>query len=513
MRSQVHLIPLLASLLEGSVASAANSSWPWQTYKSSTAQPPSLQINKTSEASPGYLFFDQDGDGAHQYSVFIMSDDNELIWQGYYGDLTAFRVHTFEGKPVLTFFNGLTLSEPWGWGHGIIQILNDSYTSIYNLSITAAQENLVTTSELDPDQLWSYIDLHEANITPEGTILVTLYNTTKYDLSSVGGPEDGWVTDSLFYEMDIKTNEILFRWSALAHKDQIPIENVLEFYPIADYGQNQSIPYGYFHINSVDKFADGSYLVSSRYFSSIFKIATNGSVEWTLQGKDGGDFTLDPKLSFSYQHDARIRKEVGNKVQISLFDNSNSDVVSGIEQTSGIFLTIDTEAMTATLDKEYIDPQDPTYSVSQGNTQLLDNGHVVMGYGSVPTAREYTANGATAMTAKFGPADGSVFSYRIYRLPWVGRPNTRPDAFACADQASNSTLVYMSWNGATEHRLWKVFAAASNQTELALAAEVKKTGFETVAAITGRAAYVRVEAEGIDITPGVSEVISAQGRC
>ncbi|KAI0592838.1 Arylsulfotransferase-domain-containing protein [Biscogniauxia sp. FL1348] len=490
MRSQVHLISLLAGLLEAGVASATNSSWPWQTYKSSSAQPPSLQIHKTSAASPGYLFFDQDGDGAHQYSVFIMSDDNELVWQGYYGDLTAFRVQTFEGKPVLTFFNGVTLSEPWGWGHGIIQILDDSYTSIYNLSITAEQENLVTTSELDPDQLWSYIDLHEANITPEGTMLVTMYNTTKYDLSSLGGPKDGWVTDSLFYEMDIKTNEILFRWSALAHKDQIPIESVLEFYPVAGYGQNQSIPYGYFHINSVDKFADGSYLISSRYFSSIFKIATNGSVEWTLQGKDGGDFTLDPALSFSYQHDARIRKEAGNKVQISLFDNSNSDVVAGVEQTSGIFLTIDTEAMTATLDKEYIDPHDPAYSVSQGNTQLLDNGHVVMGYGSVPTVREYT-DGATAMTAKFGPADGSVFSYRVYRLP-------------------NTTLVYMSWNGATEHTRWRVFAAPGNQT---VAAQVTKTGFETVATIPGRAAYVRVEAEGFGFGPGVSEVVAVRGSC
>lgn len=212
-----------------------------------------------------------------------MSDDNELIWQSVIGDYSAFRTQTFEGKPVLTYFNGISLPEPYGWGHGIIQILDDSYTSIYNISLTAEEEDFVTIASLDPTQLVSYLDMHEARITAQDTILVTTYNVTQYDLSSVGGPKDGWVADSLFYELDIKTNEILFKWSALAHVDQIPIENVVDFYPIADYGMNQTIPYGYFHINSIDKFDDGSYVISSRYYCSIFKILKDGSVEWTLQ--------------------------------------------------------------------------------------------------------------------------------------------------------------------------------------------------------------------------------------
>lgn len=212
-----------------------------------------------------------------------MSDENELVWQSPIGDYSDFKAQIFEGKPVLTFFNGVSLPEPWGWGHGIIQILDNSYKSIYNVSLTAEDENLVTISDLDPTQLVSYLDMHEATITTQDTILVTLYNVTKYDLSSVGGPADGWVTDSLFYELNVKTSEILFKWSALDHVNQIPIEDVQQFYPVANLGQNQSVPYGYFHINSIDKFEDGSYLISSRYYCSLFKISKDGDVEWTLQ--------------------------------------------------------------------------------------------------------------------------------------------------------------------------------------------------------------------------------------
>ncbi|KAI1410064.1 ASST-domain-containing protein [Hypoxylon sp. FL1857] len=440
-----------------------------------------------------------------------MSDDNELVWQSSIGDYAAFKTQTFEGKPVLTFFNGVSLPEPYGWGHGIIQILDDSYTSLYNVSLTAEEEHFVTIAELDPKQLTSYLDMHESRITTQDTILVTAYNVTKYDLSSVGGPKDGWVTDCLFYELDVKTSRILFKWSVLDHVDQIPISDVLQFYPISDFGKNQSIPYGYFHINSVDKFQDGSYLISSRYYCSIFKIARNGTVEWTLQGQSGGDFQLDGRLSFCYQHDARILRDLGNVVQISIFDNDNSEVVSGVNQTKGLFVTLNTETMKATLDQEYFDPQDRIFSHSQGNVQTLDNGNVMMGYGSTPKIREYSPDGAVLMTAQFGRGDGLIFSYRAYRQPWVGRPEIPPSAFACVDAVNNKTMVYMSWLGATEHNSWRIYAGSRNSS-LILSADVKKTGFETLASIPGQPPLIQVEAQGPETTR-TSPVITPQKVC
>ncbi|KAI8960637.1 ASST-domain-containing protein [Daldinia sp. FL1419] len=471
--------------LHAVLVSAENYTWPWQTYKSSSAEPPLLKISKSGPTSPGYLFFNQNGEYAHNYSLFIMSDDGELVWQSGYGDYSAFRTQTFEGKPVLTFFNGVSLGEPYGWGHGIVQILDDSYTSIYNVSLTLDEGNFLTIPELDPNQLASYLDIHESQITAQDTILVTLYNVTKYDLSS---------------------------WSALEHDDQIPISNVQQFYPVADFGRNQTIPYGYFHINSVDKFEDGSYLISSRYYCSIFKISKNGTVEWTLQGQTGGDFELDGKLSFCYQHDARIRREFGSVVQISLFDNANSEIVSGVNQTKGVFLTLDTKTMKAKLDHAYVDPQDAVYAFSQGNVQLLEDGHVIMGYGSTPKIREFSPDGTTLMTAQFGPGDGLIFSYRAYRLPWVGRPKTPPSVVACNNEASNSTKVYISWSGATEHKFWKVFTGHDNSS-FTLQSEVERTGFETVATIPGQVPFVRVEAQGVGVAGGVSHVVSPQNTC
>ncbi|KAL3423317.1 hypothetical protein PVAG01_05064 [Phlyctema vagabunda] len=510
----MYSISLLASslvcLLGALPAHAADTgTWPWQTYKSSPMEPPSLKVTKSGPTSPGYLFFDQNGSGAHNYSLFIMTDDNELIWQSPYGDLSAYRAQMFDGKPVLTYFNGVAFSEPFGFGLGIIQVLDDSYESIYNVTIENA--GFVTMPEVSVAEIVSWIDIHEALVTPQGTMLVTAVNVTQTDLTSVGGPEDGWIADSLFYEIDIKSNEVLFQWNSLDHADQVPLSNALTFYPLEDLGRNQSYPWGPFHINSVEKFQDGSYLVSSRYYSSLFKIALDGTVDWTLEGKTGGDFELGPGLSFSYQHDARIHHEGNNTVLISIHNNANSAIVSGKEQTTGLFMELNTQTWKAMLTRKLFDPADPVYAVSQGGLQLLDDQHTIMGYGSTPKIKEYSPNGSCVMTAQFGPSS-TVQSYRAFRLPWVGRPKTAPDAFACVDQVSNKTLVYMSWNGATEHRSWNVYAGKS-QESLHLAGHAKKTGFETVTAIGGSPSYIRVEAEGLNITSGVSSMISPQDSC
>lgn len=269
----------IASLLFG-LCAAEYDTWPYQTFKSSSLEPPNLKITKSGPTSPGYLFFDQSW-SAHQYGVFIMSDDNELVWQSPRGDLHDFRMQELDGKPVLTFWNGLGVPEPFGWGYGLIQILDQNYESIYNVTVT--DDNYQALGSINSTGFYSWLDMHEGTITADDTMLATGYNVTRADLSAVGGPKNGWVADSLFYEIDIKTNEILYRWSALDHIDEITLETVQEFYPIKDWGKNSSAPYGYFHINSVDKFADGSYLISSRYYSSLFRIATDGSVDWTLQ--------------------------------------------------------------------------------------------------------------------------------------------------------------------------------------------------------------------------------------
>lgn len=60
-------------------------------------------------------------------------------------------------------------------------------------------------------------DLHEFKITRDNTALLTVYATTKADLSSLGKFSEGWLLDSLFQEVDIATGKLLFEWRASEH--------------------------------------------------------------------------------------------------------------------------------------------------------------------------------------------------------------------------------------------------------------------------------------------------------
>ena len=48
-------------------------------------------------------------------------------------------------------------------------------------------------------------DLHEFQLTPQGTALITAYDPILCNLSAVGGPADGAVTDGVFQEIDVRT--------------------------------------------------------------------------------------------------------------------------------------------------------------------------------------------------------------------------------------------------------------------------------------------------------------------
>lgn len=266
---------LLSLLLPA--AAQASAVWPFQTFHTTSFEPPNLKVTKNGTTSEGYLFFDQSWQGAHQFAPFIMSDDNELIWEGRNHSVTSgLRPQMLDGEPVLTYWNGSGLSDPWGWGYGSVVVMDQSYEKIHTVQINDTSFKSIRNTR----NRYGWIDMHEDKITDRGTMLVTAVNVTRFDLTSVGGPRNGWVADSLFYEIDIKTNEVVFRWSALDHVDQIPLKDSL--LPLDTWGNNQTYPWGYFHINSIDPLDNGAYLVSSRFYCSVWQINKDGSVEWTL---------------------------------------------------------------------------------------------------------------------------------------------------------------------------------------------------------------------------------------
>ena len=220
----------------------ANSSWPYQTFKTQPAfQPPQLQITRNGTPAPGYLFF-APGGAAHQLAPLIMTDQGQLVYHGdNYNAAFNFGTQTYNDEQVLVYWNGSRYSEPAGRGYGSVVILDRTYTPIANVTLPG---NFVTT---EGPKYSTNIDLHELYITNRNTLLVTANNATQVDLTSVGGPKDGWVIDGQVYEIDIKTNEVLFSWSALNHTAEIPF--TASTYPLGSEGfngQNQTLAWGYF---------------------------------------------------------------------------------------------------------------------------------------------------------------------------------------------------------------------------------------------------------------------------
>lgn len=255
-----------------SAAGTENASFPYQSYKSANFTPPQLEISHAVAPAEGYIFFAPDGSTPVETAPLIMDVYGNLIWNGPAEHAFNFGVQTYKGEQVLVYWNGSVFPEPVGRGNGVVYLLDSSYEQV--AAITLPGDFL----ELTPGAKYpSNIDLHEIFITYNGTVLVTANNVTQTDLSSVGGPTDGWVVDCLVYEIDIATNDVLFRWSSLEHLDQLPLS--LSLYPLGSEGftgVNQSVAWGYFHINAVSPY-DGGYLISSRYFCSAVAIADEGA--------------------------------------------------------------------------------------------------------------------------------------------------------------------------------------------------------------------------------------------
>lgn len=286
-------------------AAAANSTnstaavWPYRTFRSTDFHPPELKVSRNNgtnaTTSDGYFFISPTGPGAEDQAPLIISDDGELIWQGPHGQGFGFRAQVFEGRPVLSYWNGVAYQDPRGFGYGAINILDQSYERIYQVSLP---KNMPTGPFVSGDNITydSYVDIHESFFTDRGTILVTATNVTRADLRSVGGPKNGWVRDSQFYEIEIKTNRVVYRWSSLEHLDQIPLNRTFE--ALYGDGGDPNSAFNYFHINAVSLVEDDKYLISSRYFCSLFLISQeDGSIIWTLQVRSYLPFHLKAVLN------------------------------------------------------------------------------------------------------------------------------------------------------------------------------------------------------------------------
>ncbi|KAF5865406.1 hypothetical protein ETB97_004224 [Aspergillus alliaceus] len=213
-----------------------------------------------------------------------------------------------------------------GFGFGSISILNSPMTRYTKFTLPGTEESFVTV--LNPQTFPSYKDIHENQTINEGAVLVTAVNVTQVDLSAIGGPKDGWVQDGLFYEIDIKTNETLFRW--------ITVEYLPET-PLLGKGTSKTSPYEYPHLDAVAKYGD-SYLIFFRFLCSIFLMHQHGNVTWHLHCQKGTDSTLSPGTTFCYQHNPQIQSHAEERMTLHLHNNENAEITSQTTKTTGMTL-------------------------------------------------------------------------------------------------------------------------------------------------------------------------------
>jgi hypothetical protein len=361
------------------------------------------------------------------------------------------RVQEYRGQPVLTWWEGQ--NEPT-FGEGEWVIADSSYREIRRVR---AGDGYAA-------------DLHELVLTPQGTALVTAYTAGSADLTPVGGPANGPITDSVIQEVDVETGRVLFEWHA---RDHVPLD---ESYTQFSAGTS----FDFFHVNAIDVGDDGNLLVSARNSWTVYKVdRTSGAVLWRLGGKKS-DFALGDGVRFAWQHDVRRQPDGA----ITLFDDEGAPPEA--PQSRGIVLRVDESTWTASLVRQYTRN---LLASSQGDMQVLPNGDVLIGWGSLPNVTEFSPDGAVVFDAHF-PA--TTQSYRAFRLPWRGRPGDPPSVAAVRATGGRLT-VYASWNGATDVARWEVLGGSTGQT-LRPFASADRTGFETAITTTAPPTLVAVRA-------------------
>jgi hypothetical protein len=421
--------------------------------------PPIVWLSGTDpDPGSGYIF--GDAQNTTQPGPMILDPEGRLVWFLPLHRHAALNVQVqrYQGRSVLTFWDGYVVSP--GIGVGTAMILDHSYQTIATVNAGHGYQT----------------DLHEFQITPQGTALLTAYAPVSADLRSVGGPRNGVVLDSIIQEIDIASGTVLWEWHAYGH---VRLG--------ASYaGKPTSKPYDFFHVNSVQQLPDGNLLVSARHTWSVYEVdKQTGRILWTLGGRHS-NFKVGQGVKFEWQHDAQMQPDG----TITVFDNGAGNYTSE-SQSRALRIGLDFTHWRATLVHAYAH-NPPLLSENEGSTQVLPDGNTFVGWGNSPYFSEFHAGGRQLFSVRFDPP---LQSYRAYRFAWWGQPTT-PPSIAVAPAASGTT-VYASWNGATTVAAWQVLAGPSAGA-LTPAARAPSGSFETAISTSNPGPYYAMQALASD---------------
>ena len=434
---------------------------------------PAVEIlRKEKGRTPGYTFVAPKR-GSGMDGPMILNDAGDVVWaheapEG--EEIFDFRVQSYKGEPVLTWWEG-TSTVGVGFGEGVM--LDSSYREVMRIKAGNGYE----------------ADLHEMLITPRGTALLIAYGYVHADLRKVKGPQDGVAIDGIVQEVDLETGHVLFEWHSLDH---VGLEE--SHWPLPEDPSKEG--YDYIHLNSVGIDTDGDLLVNSRHAWAAYKIdRRTGTVRWRLGGKKS-DFELAGGAPFAYQHDVRRRGDGA----ITLFDNAASQAPQPGKRSRGLALELDEGGGSAKVADEYVNGN--LLGETQGNMQVLPNGHVFVGWGAAPAFTEFAPDGRILLDGRI--AEGND-NYRAYRMQWTGRPEDPPAVVVQGREA------IASYNGATGVDRW-LLLAGEDAGSLRPAGSSARQGFETRLRIPAGARVVAARALGPrGGTLGESEPVTVGG--
>jgi len=383
----------------------------------------------------------------------ILDDAGSLVWfrPVVHKVVTDFKVQKLHDQPVLTWWEGKSVD---GLSDGEWVVLDASYREVARFS---AARGL-------------YGDLHEFVITPWSTALVTSKEVRPWDLRPVGGRSRGHVVGGVIQELALPRGRLLWEWHSLDHVAVAETEITAKPGPRFDY----------FHINAIGVAPDGHLVVSARNTWAAYKIdRRTGRVLWRLGGKRS-DFTFGRGARFEWQHDVR---EHANSV-VTVFDNAAAPQEE--PQSRALLLRLDTRRRRVSLLRAYTHRPERVLARYLGNTQLLDDGNVFVGWGGSTYMSEFDHAGAIVFDARL-PHGGE--SYRAFRFPWAGRPAERPAAVI------RGRTLHASWNGATAVASWQL-RENGRPTRMQ-----PRTGFETALPLSPKTSRVDVLARDASGVP------------
>ncbi len=414
--------------------------------------PPRVMMTSDRDSTSGDIFLTPHNGGPS--GPMILDSDGQLVWfhpvqRGAFN----LEVQHYRGSPVLTWWQG---GVGHGQGHGTDVILNRSYKPV---AVLHAGNGYIA-------------DLHEFQITRQGTALIDAYALVPYNLTSVGGPANGKVWDCVIQELDIKTGKVLWEWHALGH---VPIDD-------SHATLHPGRAYDYFHLNAIEQLPDGNLLVSARNTWAVYKInRVTGQVMWELGGRHS-NFHMGKGTTFEWQHDPHLTGEN----TLTLFDDA--DYPREERQSSAKKMRVNIAARTVVLEHRYTH-HPPLLAGAMGSVQLLPRGNVMVGWGNASDFSEYTKSGHQIFN---GTLPLGTNSYRAYRFPWTGQPDDGP-ALTVTPLANGDVNLYASWNGATQVASWRVLDGSSKGSLTPLMTS-RRTNFETVITLASEPRYLAVQA-------------------